>query len=209
VSSAGPDRAAIEAPIRLAYDARDYSVAATALIDVYGQEILSFLCAMLRTPEEAGDAFQIFCEEMWKSIEKFRGESSFRTWSYAIARHAGHRIVRDPHRRAERAVPLSQAPQVQAMADRIRTTTLRYLRTEAKDQIRSLREQLDDEERTLFILRLDREMSWSQIAQVFEADTSDEAQLTKRAAALRKRFQRAKERLRTLAEEAGMLDAGA
>ena len=72
----------------------------------------------------------------------------------------------------------------------------------------SLREKLTPEEQTLLILRVDRQMSWRDIATVMhdeEAGEPDEAELKRNAAALRKRFERVKNNLRELAREQGLV----
>jgi len=60
----------------------------------------------------------------------------------------------------------------------------------------------------LLMLRVDRGLSWLELAEVMfsgEAALGDEERKTE-AARLRKRFQHAKDRLRKLAQEAGLLD---
>ena len=191
------ERERIEAPIRGAFEAQDFNEAARCLIEIYGRELIGFLNTMLSGPDEAGDAFQMFCEQMWKGLPKFRAESSFRTWAYTLARTSAARHRRSPHRPAERRIPLSSAPEVEAAAHQIRTRTVEYLRTEVKERVAMLREQLEPEERALFTLRINRRMSWPQIVLVMEGELEpNEAQ--KRAAALRKKFQRAKDKLREL-----------
>ncbi len=195
----GPEeRSALEAAIGEAAATEDYARAAERLLEGYGPEIAGFLGAMLRTPDEASDAFQVFCEEMWKSLPHFRQESSYRTWAYAIARHMAFRQIRSPHRKPARNIPLSSAPEVVAIADRVRTSTVQYLRTEVKDRVAELREQLDPEDRALFVLRLNRKMAWTDIARIIDGEDLSEAIAKKRATALRKRFQRAKVQVRAL-----------
>jgi RNA polymerase sigma-70 factor, ECF subfamily len=70
-----------------------------------------------------------------------------------------------------------------------------------KDELRVLREQLDPEDHEILLLRLDRELPWRDIARILGGDD----QITVRAAALRKRFERTKERLRKLAIEHGLI----
>jgi RNA polymerase sigma-70 factor (ECF subfamily) len=74
-------------------------------------------------------------------------------------------------------------------------------------QLSRLRDQLSEDERALLIVRVDRGLSWNEIAQ--SMGDGDEllvgTALTRQAAALRKRFERIKERLRGLAKEAGLL----
>jgi RNA polymerase sigma-70 factor (ECF subfamily) len=64
-----------------------------------------------------------------------------------------------------------------------------------------LRAQLDPDDHELLLLRLDRQMSWKDIARIRGAGDD----VTAMAAALRKQFERAKERLRTLALDSGLL----
>lgn len=202
-------REKLENEIGACLSAQDFDDAATRLVRGYGPELLSYLMAVLRDDQEASEAFAIFCEEMWKSLPKFRRDSSVRTWSYALIRHAMHRILRSPHRKSERAIPLSQAPAVFQAAEQVRTTTLVFLRTEVKDRMAKLREKLSEEEQTLLILRVNRGMSWLEIGKIMapEADTELEPpELKKWAAKLRKRFQRAKDQLRELAEQEGLLN---
>lgn len=195
-----PDaRSAVEEQIRAAFEGEDYVRAAQCLIEQYGHELLSFMSALLTGPDEADDAFQELCEQIWRSLPSFRSESTFRTWSYALARHTAYRELRRPDRRRERRIPLSSAPEIAAMAERVRTTTVRYLRTEVKEEVARLRESLPPEERELMILRINRKMAWTEIADVIDGEAAtgrSAAETKRRAATLRKRFQRAKERLR-------------
>jgi RNA polymerase sigma-70 factor (ECF subfamily) len=91
----------------------------------------------------------------------------------------------------------------------VRTATVAYKRTDVTDRFQQLREQLTDEDQTLLILRIDRGLSWLELAQIMlgEDDKApSEEGLKTEAARLRKRFQHAKDRLRKLAEEAGLLE---
>jgi RNA polymerase sigma-70 factor (ECF subfamily) len=76
-----------------------------------------------------------------------------------------------------------------------------YLRSEAKRRLEDLRAALDEEDRTLLILRVDRRMHWRDIAQVMADGVVDEGELVRTAAKLRKRFERIKERLREYMRE--------
>jgi RNA polymerase sigma-70 factor (ECF subfamily) len=63
-----------------------------------------------------------------------------------------------------------------------------------------LRNQLTPAEQSLLVLRVDRALSWSEVATVM---STPEERLDAQAAA--KRFQRVKTKLRKLAEDAGLL----
>ena len=66
-----------------------------------------------------------------------------------------------------------------------------------------IRKQLDPDDQTLLVLRVDRDLAWRDIAIVMLGEAAVDAEVTKKAAALRKQFERVKERLRELAAESG------
>ncbi|MBL4686263.1 MAG: sigma-70 family RNA polymerase sigma factor [Nannocystaceae bacterium] len=200
-------REALELEIREACDDARLREAATHAIKGYGPEILGYLAAMTRSESDAAEVFSTFCEDLWRGLPGFRWASSFRTWSYALARHALSRYGRDPSRRPARNLALSEADEVFELAERVRSTTMVHLRTAVKNEFAVLREKLEPDDRTLLVLRVDRRMAWSEIARVMweEDGEPDSDGLKRNAAALRKRFERAKERLRRLAKEANLL----
>lgn len=199
------EREQLEAQLRQLSRADDHDGAATLAIRKYGPEIIGYLMAVSRNEDVAGEAFSMFSEDLWKGLPKFRWESSFRTWAYTLARHALHRYHRDPARK-RRHVRVSQSPEVRQLVDQVRTSTLMYMRTEVKDSVTALREKLDPEEQTLLILRIDRKMSWRDIAAVMhDGDDPDTAELKRTAATLRKRYERLKNTLRDLAREQGLV----
>lgn len=198
-------REQLEIELKQLSDAGNIAGAATLAVRSYGPEIVGYLMAVSRNEDTAGEVFSIFSEDMWKGLPSFRWESSFRTWAYTLARHALHRYHRDPARKRQR-VAFSQSPEVQQLVDQVRTTTLVYLRTDVKDSVARLRERLDPEDQTLLILRIDRKMSWRDIAAVMhDDDAPDTAEVKRHAAALRKRFERLKNHLRELAREEGIV----
>jgi RNA polymerase sigma-70 factor (ECF subfamily) len=195
-------RETLEHRIRELCDAQQWGPAATTALRGYGPEVLGYLSAMCRTETDAAEVFSSFCEDMWKGLPRFRWQSSFRTWAYTLARHALYRLGRDPQRRAGRNVALADSPEVLELAEQVRTTTMIHLRTETKNKFTALREQLEPDDRTLLILRVDRKLAWNEIAAIMAEEQEPTAEQLKRGAAtLRKRFERAKERLRKLATE--------
>lgn len=192
------DRAALEARIRASCEAKNLEKAATEAIAGYGPEILRYLLSLTRDEVSAGEVFSQFCENLWIGLAGFRWESSFRVWAYSLARHAWFRLLRDPHRKRERRIALSDVPSMQQAAADVRSRTATYLRTETKDKIAELRAKMDPDDQSLLILRINRKLSWSDIARVL-ADPDEQVatkELDRRAANLRKRFQRIKDELR-------------
>ena len=195
-------RLELEDELRRSFDAGDFPCAATRALEGFGPEIFGYLLAVTRSTHEAEDAFSVFSEDLWRGFPGFRWQSSFRTWAYTLARHALHRSI---DREGRRGVPLSEAPLSQ-LEQRIREQTLSFLKTEAKDRFVELRNALDSDDRTLLVLRVDRQMRWEEVARVMLEEGEPTPELVRRkAVALRKQFERVKERLRILAGEAGLL----
>jgi RNA polymerase sigma-70 factor (ECF subfamily) len=187
----------LERAIRTHLDSGELAPAATAAIDRLGPQIFGYLAATLRDDDAAYDVYSQFCEELWKSISTFRGESSFKTWAYKLVMHAVGRYRRDGYRK--RAMPLGSGDEPAAQE---RSSTPPYQKSEVKDKFAELRESLDPEDQTLLFLRVDQKLAWADVAAVIAAEGGEPIEV----ATLRKRFERAKLRLRELAAAAGLLE---
>ncbi|MBI5069320.1 MAG: sigma-70 family RNA polymerase sigma factor [Deltaproteobacteria bacterium] len=171
----------------------DSATAATEVIRGYGPQVLAYLARVLRSAEDAHDAFSFFAEWVWKGLARFEGRSSVRVWAYRVAWTAALRVQEDGWRRRRERFPSSMASRVAA---EVLSHGAQAAEREA-EALERLRSALEPEERSLLVLRLDRRLSWKEIAQVMEAEgrALDEA-------ALRKRFERLKEKLTRLARGA-------
>jgi RNA polymerase sigma-70 factor (ECF subfamily) len=58
-----------------------------------------------------------------------------------------------------------------------------------------------EEDQTLLVLRVDRNLAWRDIAQVILGEDARPSDLTRKSTALRKQFERVKDRLRALAAQ--------
>jgi RNA polymerase sigma-70 factor (ECF subfamily) len=193
-----------ERPIKDACTQGRSEEAATLALDLYGREVLGFLIA--RVGEQAGhDVFSDLLEDFWRGLPAFEWRSSLRSWLYTLARHAISRNARSARRR--RDVPFQTSGAFSEVVQRVRSETAAYLRTPMKSRFRELRARLSEDEQTLLILRIDRNLSWRELAAVMadQEDGSQHDDLDKLAARMRQRFQTAKDRLRQLAEAEGLL----
>ena len=205
------ERDKLESDIRAHHDGQELSDAARVALEGYGPEILGFLMALCREQEVAAEVFSQFSEDMWRGLPAFQWNSSFRTWAYTIARNAYRRFLRDPHRRRATRLETSDLFKIQ---QKVRTQSMPFLLTAVKDRFAALRESLSGDDQTLLILRLDRRMNWLDIAEVMleRAEEGEEPveysrkDLKKKAASLRKRYERLKSKLRELAEKDGLMD---
>jgi RNA polymerase sigma-70 factor (ECF subfamily) len=195
-----------EAAILKKLDEGHRESAMSLALTLYGPEVYGFVRNLMRDDAEAEDAYATFCEDMWKGLAAFRGESSFRTWAYTLARHACERH----RRRVDRARPgptTDVADLASALRAGTRSETRPYLRSEMKIRVAALRSKLASDDRTLLTLRIDRDMAWNDIALVMITPEGerDERAVLAMAAVCRKRFERAKARLRKLAFADGLL----
>ncbi|MBZ4423306.1 RNA polymerase sigma factor [Myxococcus sp. RHSTA-1-4] len=196
-------REVLEQRIRELCEQGDVGRAVEVALSGYGAELMRLLASLLRDTERAREAYAIFSEALLMDLPAFRWESSFRTWAHRVARNVAYRLAAAP---AGREVPVShgafsQQPQHEW------SRTQPWLRTDVKERIRALRSRLEPREQVLLELRIDRRMSWTDVArQLSEPDepATPEA-LARRAAVLRQQFQRIKARLRVLAREAELL----
>jgi len=211
------EREALEREIRRCLDRGDQAGAATRALRGYGAEIHGFLRAFHRDEQDSAEVFARFSERLWRDLPRFRGDSSFRTWAYSLARHAALNYRRDRRRLARWQQPMAAVSAVsavsalRALAERVRSRTPSYLRTERRSRFRALRESLPAEDQALLVLRVDRGLAWNELAVVLhdgpEPLGADE--LRREAARLRKRFQLLKARLLELGRRAGVIGGGA
>lgn len=198
-----------EGAIRSAFDAGDMQLVASRTLHAYGPEILQFLAARLKNGSDLDEVFSMFAEDLWNSLPKFGWRCSMRTWGYTLARNAANRYASSPSRRPANNVRLSCPDVITQLAQHCRSTTRIYQQTETKNRFRALRERLDPDDQMLLILRVDRQMSWSDlaIAMTGDSDLTDQ-DITREAARLRKAFERLKVQLKNLALQEGLLKPG-
>jgi RNA polymerase sigma-70 factor (ECF subfamily) len=207
-------REEIEAQIRQCCTVGDYRAAATVILQAYGAEISSLLCARLHSEANGSEVFGMFCEDLWRALPGFEFRCSSRTWAYVLARHAELRFRSEPQRRPDRNLPF--AGQLADMPAQRRSSTSPYRQTQVRERLRALRQRLHEQDELLLLLRVDRALSWREIARVLLAEASVDASycadtphpeplLEREAARLRQRFQVIKQKLRHWAEEEGLL----
>lgn len=204
------DRSHAERDARTAWNRGHYSEVVRFVFEAYGRELYSFAMAQFPgQPSQADEAFSQFSEDFWVSLPQFRWRCSLRAWCYKLLRNAAHRHRRSPFNHRHRRADLSAVqPWLDDLVARTRSQTQPHLRSEVKSEIRLLREQLRREDQDLLILRVDREMSWRDIAHaLLPSSDASEDDIRRLEAAARRRFTEVKKRLRKLAVEAGLLES--
>ena len=179
---------ALEGRIADALAAGDRAAAATEGIRGYGRELLRYLGSLLGDE----DAFAETCAKIWRGLADFRSDSSFRTRAYRIAWNTSRDHARDARRRHQRVRRLDTA-EAEELAEKISRS---LGRTSPDVRLARIAARLDLEERSLLLLRVERRLSWKDIARVL-SDAGDPVD----DVAVRKRFDRLKKKIRKLADE--------
>jgi len=183
----------------------ELDAAAAVLLRTYGSEVYRFLLNKVRDAAMADDAYSRFAESVWLSLEGFERRSSPRVWAYAIALNAARQEARAGRRRDARFLAWTTSAACGAAAH-ARTQTVEYLRTQNRERIDELRDELPDADRELLLLRVREGFSWDHIAELLgDTGAAGKQDRAKESARLRKRFQLIKDRLREAAIARGIV----
>jgi RNA polymerase sigma-70 factor (ECF subfamily) len=185
-----------EKAIAARLDQGNLHATATEVMQAYGPQVLGYLVAVLRDEDDAREVFSQFAEDLWKGLARFRRECTFRAWAFKLAWHAASRFLRDPYRQRGRRLITSDASRLAASV----SNQSSYRPGGRSERMTKLRQALDPEEQTLLIMRLDKELPWEEVAHVLSGRGQPVS-----PAALRKRFERLKEKLALLAREQGLI----
>ncbi|HEX4802962.1 MAG TPA: hypothetical protein VFV14_05600, partial [Myxococcaceae bacterium] len=134
-------------------------------------------------------------------LAAFHWKESFRPWLYGLAWTAWQRLRREPHFR--KTISLPEEADIAAAEQRVRTVELPRVESALDKGVAGLRQSLDPEDQALLILRIDRAMSWEEIAAVMLGgeEPSDDAALGRKASFAQERFSQVTENLKQLARE--------
>ena len=145
------------------------------LIRVEGPRLLNLARRLMRTEEDARDCFQEALLTVSRKIDKFRGESSLRTWMHRITVNACLMKLRKPSAQAEgfiddlmpnfddrdcRIGESGAAPNAELLLEREQTRTL----------VRKAIDELPDPYRTVLILRDVEEVPAKDVADALEIE---------------------------------------
>lgn len=158
-------------------------LAAVSIVRGYGPQLLGYLRAV--RPRDADAAFAVFCAELSAQLPGFTRTHSALVASYRLAWSAARRM--DDSSGPAVAVP-------EPLLHEMRAVTASALTPEAAQHLMALRAELDGEEQTLLVLRIDRDMEWRDIAHVLASDIEP----------LKQRYEVLVEKIRKLAKQRGL-----
>jgi RNA polymerase sigma-70 factor, ECF subfamily len=182
-----------------------YGTPSMGLRSGHGERVYGYLRGIIKNGDDADAVFSDFAMDVLDGMGGFRWDASLKTWLYAVAYRAALRFWRGHEKRRERPIGENED-----FSQRARTNTANYKKTTVKDRFRELRLMLPQEDQTILILRVDRGLTWEEVARVLldENQVVDGALLERQVNRVKQRFVRAKEKLRVLAEEAGLMAKG-
>lgn len=172
--------------------------AAEEVIHAHGPRIRLYLSALLRDPDLADDAYSVWSEWVLRGIGGYRGEAPLRTWAYGVAHNAARRVRDDAFRRRRCSLARAAASRVPH-----RASSSARQRERAAQVVEAIRARLTLDDQGLLALRIDHGLEWEAVAAILSPQPGERPT---NAAALRKRFERLKDRIRRLAREAGALE---
>ena len=197
VATRGDEPASLEKRIAAALKCQEFDKATTYALRGYGPELLRYALTLCRSTDDARDVFSEFAIRLWKALPKFRA-TTVRALAYRLVRNAAADFYSDAYRRRRATLPSSLASE---LAHSTHRTSMASLERDAA-RLAKIRALLTPEEETLLLLRVDRRLSWEEIADVLAGEERGPD-----ASALRKRFERLKAKIGRKAREADLLDA--
>lgn len=154
------------------------------VLATFGPELRGYLRGALGDPDEGDDVYQELAIAVWERLPEFHFKSSLRTWCYAIAHH---RIAKRFARYSRRHRVRLDTGQQAGLAARSMTSLVEQ--QERAAALAAAAAELAPSEREVLILRAERKLSFSDIAEILGLANE---------ASARQRFHRAKERLKEL-----------
>src|ERR1051325_2857523 len=135
---------------------RQFDRLATLALEAYSDGLYGYLIGLMNNPMDAAEVFSQTIEDFWRGLPRFRGEARVQTWFYKLGQHAACRFRRSPWNRGDRTGD-SKIEQLIAAAH---SHTEPWRDTEVRDQVRTLRDALEHEDRALLLLRSARGLGW-------------------------------------------------
>ena len=180
-----------EAPARDALLRGDRRRALTLLMGWYGKTVYTSCCNILRDASKAEDALQTTFVQAFADLPRYRGQSSFRVWLLAIARHRCFDMLKSERR--EGAHLERPGTLVEVEADGPNTEEQLHIASIRKQMAHCLGK-LSDEVREAIYLRFTEQLSYEEMATL----------TGERAATLQMRVARAMSGLRQCLEASGV-----
>lgn len=205
----GSTREALERAIRSHLSRAEHEEAADLTVQGYAAEIYGFLLSFHGDEKAAGAVFASMKERLGRELPTLPAEISCGASAYAIARRAAVSHDRERGRLDALGSTLPVGSARRSSVRRDFGETAKYPSTEQHSRFTALRQSLPREDQELLVLRVDRELTWRELAFVLHegVEAPSEADLVRGAARLRERFRRIKAYLLELGLREEVVDA--
>ncbi len=127
----------------------------------YQSELLGLLYHMLGNTEDARDAYQETFVKCWRHRDQVESVLNLKAWIFRIALNTGRDMRQTAYRRHRRALPDDEAD----VASQGNSPEAEVEYTEQMTLIRTAVSQLRSEEKEVFLLRQNAEMTYEEIAE--------------------------------------------
>lgn len=152
------------------------------LVDSYRKSILRICMGFVRSEADADDIAQDVFIEVFRSINKFKGESGLSTWLYRIAVNRSLNFLRDKKRRgSDSQVSLDNINIKRSDVDTYETADRNIERAEQKEALDIALQKLPENQRSAFILSRYNDLSYKNIAEVMDISVASVESLLFRA----------------------------
>jgi RNA polymerase sigma-70 factor (ECF subfamily) len=167
----------------------------SVLIAQYHQPLYSLIARSLTDPADAADITQEVFIKVFRSIRKFNGDASLRTWLYRIALHEASNQRRwwSRHKRQEITIDTpcemgddSDFTLSDTLADQSESPFDRFAQGEIKEKVECALRQIPDVFRAVVVLREIEGFAYEEIAEILEINIGTvKSRLTRGRSALR------------------------
>jgi RNA polymerase sigma-70 factor (ECF subfamily) len=137
------------------------------LVRAHQGQVYRLLLRMLGDPAEAEDVTQEVFVNVFKALDRFRGDSALATWIHRIAANLGKNRLKYLARRARDAQrPLDEARHGHASTEALAPPDQQLEGRRTEQRVRDALAALDDDHRVLVVLRDLEHMSYEEIQEV-------------------------------------------
>ena len=142
------------------------------LVARYERKVYTIAYRYMGNPEDTSDLAQETFLKVFKSIDKFRGESSFSTWIYRITANICkdelRKIKRKPQTSLDQEIWLDEGSVIRQVVDEKPTPDEAFEQKELWNYLQDLIANLSPEYRMVIVLRDINGYSYEEIAQITE-----------------------------------------
>jgi len=140
------------------------------IIDNYRESVVRLCRGFTGTPDDAEDLAQDVFLEVFRSISRFRRQSSISTWIYRIAVNKTQNFVRDRKKRAY--TNYAPEPDKESSEDEGSAADKKLMQKEHAEALHNALESLPAGQRTAFVLSKYEDLKYTEIAEIMKISVS-------------------------------------